>query len=82
MATVIMDNQTNFNGSLAGVARWFELHPIQQRLKISPFNFGSAYVRIGGFRPIGKRVRDDQGIFFLLPSSLPSIFIYFCIQDS
>ena len=49
-ATVILNNKRNFNGFLAGLARWFQPHPIQQRLKIPPFNFESAYVRIGGFR--------------------------------
>ena len=48
----ILNNKRNFNGFLAGLARWFQPHPIQQRLKIPPFNFGLAYVRIGGFRLI------------------------------
>ena len=51
-ATVILNNKRNFNGFLAGLARWFQPHPIQQRLKIPPFNFGLAYARIGGFRLI------------------------------
>ena len=49
-ATVILNNKRNFNGFFAGLASWFQPRPIQQRLKIRPFNFGSACVRIGGFR--------------------------------
>ena len=49
-ATVILNNKRNSNEFLAGLARWFQPHPIQQRLKIPPFNFGSAYGRIGDFR--------------------------------
>ena len=39
MATVILNNKRNFNGFLAGLARWFQPHPIQQRLKIHPLKF-------------------------------------------
>ena len=38
-ATVILNNKRNFNGFLAGLARWFQPHPIQQRLKIPPLKF-------------------------------------------
>ena len=38
-ATIILNNKRNFNGFLTGLARWFQPHPIQQRLKIHPLKF-------------------------------------------
>ena len=42
-ATVILNNKRNFNGFLT-------VSQCSQRLKIPPFNFGAAYVSVGGFR--------------------------------